>query len=147
MAFFYSFHVESFLCVSSDVGILQKLIQFPEFENVPIDTLTYTNAHCEHVYNGTSYHAVCQSADIRVELEWTDVLDRKQVVWPGFPAGDTAYDLTTVICPCGEARIQVNDKRVDGEVQTLKADDGFFRSTAFMAFAETWIGPLNKADT
>jgi hypothetical protein len=128
--------------------LVNKLTRhFPEFENIPVETLTYTNAHCEHVYNGTSYRAICRSAEIRVELEWMDVLDRKQVVWPDFPTGDTAYDLTTVICPCREARIQVNDKMVDGEVQTLKAGDGFFRSTAFLAFAETWIGPLNKTET
>jgi hypothetical protein len=119
---------------------------FPEFENVPVDTLKYVNAQCEHTYDGTSYQVKCQSTEARIELEWVEVLDRKQVNWRQFPAGDAAYDLTTVICPCGDGRIQVNDKRAAGEVQTLKADDGFFRSTAFLAFAETWIGPLGKEE-
>jgi len=117
---------------------------FPEFENIPVGTLPYTEAHCEHTYNGQSYRAVCQSAATQIKLEWVEVLDRKQVNWPGFPAGDATFDLTTVICPCKNGRIQINNNAVDGEVQTLKADDGFFRSTAFLAFAETWIGPVES---
>jgi hypothetical protein len=125
--------------------LVSKLARhFPEFENIPVDTLPYIDARCEHTYNGTSYQAICRSVDTQVELDWVDVLDRKQVNWPGFPTGETAYDLTTVICPCREGHIQVNGKAVDGEVQTLKADDGFFRSTAFLAFAETWIGPVES---
>ena len=126
------------------VLVTQLARHFPEFENVPVNTLPFAEAHCEHTYNGTSYRAICQTTDTQIKLEWVDVLDRKQVNWPGFPAGDAAFDLTTVICPCKEGHIQVNDKVVDGEVQTIKADDGFFRSTAFLAFAETWIGPVES---
>jgi len=128
--------------------LVDKLTQhFPEFENVPIETLTYVNAICEHTYDGTSYRVTCRAQNQQIKLEWVEVLDRKQIIWQGFPAGDASYDLTTVICPCRKGRIQVNDRMMEGEVQTLKADDGFFRSSAFLAFAETWIGPLSKAES
>lgn len=119
---------------------------FPEFQGVPVNTLDYVDAKCEHSYDGTSYRVVCQTTAANVEVEWVELLDRKQVFWPQFPAGNVAYDLTTVICPCRAGHIQINGKLVTGEVQTAQAADGTFSSTAFLAFAETWIGPLDKKE-
>jgi len=70
-------------------------------------------------------------------------LDRKQVIWPRFPAGKAAYDLTTVICPCRVGRIQINGEFITGEVQTAQSAEGLLASSAFLAFAETWVGPLD----
>ncbi|HZU86126.1 MAG TPA: hypothetical protein VFF78_01510, partial [Anaerolineaceae bacterium] len=67
---------------------------FPEFQEVPLETLSYVGAHCEHTYDGASYRVVCQASETQVEMEWDKVLDRKQVLWPKFPAGEAAYDLT-----------------------------------------------------
>ncbi len=117
---------------------------FPEFQDISIETLAYTEAHCEHTYDGTRYRVVCQIAKTRIELEWVDVLDRRQVIWPQFPGGEVAYDLTTVICPCRIGRIQIDGKLIPGEVKTARRADGSFSSTAFLAFAETWIGPLDR---
>jgi hypothetical protein len=125
--------------------LVKNLTQhFPEFQNVPTETLAYIEAHCEHTYNGSSYRVVCQAPDAQVELEWAEVLDRKQVIWPKFPAGEVAYDLTTVICPCRGGQIQINGQTIAGEVQTAQAANGAFSSSAFLAFAETWIGPLSE---
>jgi hypothetical protein len=127
--------------------LVKKLTQhFPEFREVPVSTLAYTDARCEHTYDGTCYRVVCRTAETTVEVEWSEVLDRKQVIWQQFPAGEVAYDLTTVICPCRVGRIQVNGKSVPGEVQTAQTASGSPASTAFLAFAETWIGPLDKKE-
>lgn len=119
---------------------------FPEFQAVPVNTLTYAEAHCEHTYDGTCYRVVCHAAAATVAVEWIELLDRKQVIWPQFPAGEVAYDLTTVICPCRSGHMRINDKPVAGEVQTAQTASGALSSTAFLAFAETWIGPLEKKE-
>lgn len=124
--------------------LVENLTQhFPEFQDVPVETLAYVDAPCEHTYDGISYRAVCRTPEAQVEVEWHDVLDRKQVVWPQFPAGAATYDLTTVICPCRVGHVWVNGELMEGEVKTVQAANGFFSSTAFLAFAETWVGPLD----
>ncbi len=119
---------------------------FPEFQEAPVNALAYLEAHCEHTYDGECYRVLCQTETAKVEIEWAEVLDRKQVLWQQFPAGATAYDLTTVICPCRVGRIRINGNWLPGEVQTTQAASGSLASTAFLAFAETWIGPLDKKE-
>lgn len=125
--------------------LVENLTQyFPEFQNIPVETLEFVNAHCEHRYNGAYYQVLCQVPNTRVELEWIDVLDRKQIVWTKFPAGKAIYDLTTVICPCRIGHMKINGNLVEGEVKIVQGTDGLFSSTAFLAFAETWVGPLEE---
>ena len=125
--------------------LVNKLTRhFPEFENVPTETLAYVNTHCEHTYDGARYQVLCLTPDVRVEIGWGEVLDRKQIIWPRFPTGDAAFDLTTVICPCRVGHIKINSETIEGEVKVVKNADGLFSSTAFLAFAETWIGPLDE---
>ena len=124
--------------------LVKELTQyFPEFENIPVGSLAYIDAHCKHTYDGTNYQVLCQTSDVQVLIEWSAVLDRKQVIWPHFPAGSKAYDLTTTISPCRVGNIQINRKTIDGEVKVVENADGTFSSSAFLAFAETWIGPLD----
>jgi hypothetical protein len=124
--------------------LVKNLTQyFGEFREVPVKTLEYADARCEHSYDGIRYRVICQTAQTKIEVQWTDVLDRKQVIWPQFPAGKAAYDLTTVICPCRAGRIQINDILLPGEVKTAAEPPS---STAFLAFAETWIGPLDRKE-
>lgn len=115
---------------------------FPEFQDVPINTLSTIEAQCDHTFDSHRYQVKCQTPQIPIEIEWHKLLERKQVIWPRFPAGEAAYDLTTVICPCQMGQIQLNGKRIAGEARVTQAADGQFSSTAFLAFAETWIGPL-----
>jgi hypothetical protein len=134
---------------TDNVDLAQVLVKdltqhFPEFRDVPVNTLAYVEARCEHTYDGTCYRVVCQTATAKVEIEWIELLDRKQVSWPQFPAGDVAFDLSTVICPCRVGRMRINGKPVNGDVQIAQTANGTFSSTAFLAFAETWIGPLEK---
>jgi hypothetical protein len=133
--------------LTDNINLAQVLVNnltqhFPEFQDVPIETLAYVDSHCEHTFDGTSYRVVCQTPETRIELEWGEVLDRKQIIWQKFPAGRAAYDLTTVICPCRIGRVQINGNLIEGEVKVTQSAEGQFSSTAFLAFAETWIGPL-----
>ncbi len=114
----------------------------PEFEDAPIEKLDYRRAHCEHTFAGSCYQVICEAPDRQVKIEWRNPLDRKQILWPRFPAGDAVYDLTTVICPCRAGSIWINNKELDGEVKVIQKTDGTFSSTAFLAFAETWVGPV-----
>jgi hypothetical protein len=137
-------------CIFTDNLELAKVLvknltqYFPEFREVPIVSLAYTSAHCEHTYDGSCYRVICLSPEAQVEIQWAEVLDRKQVIWPQFPAGQAAFDLSTVICPCRIGDIQINGKLIGGEVKTVQTADGKFSSTAFLAFAETWVGPVDK---
>lgn len=125
--------------------LVKKLTQyFPEFENVPASSLQYIQAHCGHAYDAGIYRVTCQIPAAQVELEWNEPLDRKQILWPGFPAGEEAYDLNTVIRPCKNGGIQINGKGIDGEVKVTQNAEGIHSSSAFLAFAETWIGPVEK---
>ena len=135
--------------LTDNLNLAQVLVtkltrHFPEFQEVPIGNLAYVDAHCEHIYDGAYYRVVCQTPKTQVKVEWGDILDRKQVIWPRFPAGDAVYDLTTVICPCRVGHIQLNGKQIEGEVSVVQAADGKLASTAFLAFAETWVGPLTE---
>jgi hypothetical protein len=139
-------------CILTDNQELAQILvrdltrHFPEFREIPVETLAYTDATCEHTYDRTCYRVMCQTAEIKVEVEWSEILDRKQVIWEQFPAGEMAYDLTTVICPCRTGSIRINGNLVTGEVQTAQTAGGSPGSTAFLAFAETWIGPLEKKE-
>lgn len=122
--------------------LVNKLTQyFPEFTDIPVSTFAFVNSRCEHTFDGDCYRVMCQTPKIRIEMEWIGLLDRKQLIWPQFPAGTTVFDLTTVICPCQVGRIQLNGRLMDGEVKTSKTANGRPSSTAFLAFAETWVGP------
>ena len=126
-------------------GLVNTLIQhFPEFQGIPLTQLNYHEAACEHTYDGNKYQVTCKTADTRMELEWSNILDRKQVLWGQFPAGPEMYDLTTVICPCGEGQVRLDGVLINGKVQTAQTKEGAPTSSAFLAFSETWIGPLAK---
>ncbi len=141
-------------CIFTDnFDLAQTLVKnltqyFPEFKGIPVGDLGYTEALCEHVFDGACYRVLCQAPEMRtqIEIEWAEILDRKQVIWPQFPAGKATYDLTTVICPCRAGRIRINGNLVTGEVQTAQTASGTLSSTAFLAFAETWVGPLDKKE-
>jgi hypothetical protein len=109
--------------------------------------LAYREATCQHTFDGDRYKVVCQAAETQIALEWGKILDRKQVVWPQFPAGPAAYDLTTTICPCKEAQIAVDGVALEGQVRLAQTAEGTMASSAFLAFAETWIGPLTPDQT
>ncbi|MEO7911894.1 MAG: hypothetical protein ABIV47_19790 [Roseiflexaceae bacterium] len=115
---------------------------FPEFRTIPVTRLPYLPAQCAHDSDGAQRYTVnCTTSQTSLRLEWADPLDHKQIYWPQFPAGPLFFDLTTVICPCRQATITINGAPLLGEVQTSDAN-GWPASSAFLAFAETWVGPV-----
>jgi len=126
-------------------GLVNTLVQyFPEFREAPCTQLAYAEADCQHHFDGDRYQMVVQAPKMRVELSWQKILERKLVLWPRFPAGDTAYDLTTTICPCGEGQLWINGEALIGNIQTGQTAEGVPLSSAFLAFAETWVGPVAR---
>ncbi|MCC7117290.1 MAG: hypothetical protein IT310_02100 [Anaerolineales bacterium] len=126
-------------------ALVNNLVRhFPEFKGIPIETLALITAESSPRYDGKSYQVLCQTSDAKIDLEWQEALDRKQILWDEFPAGETAYDLTTTIRPCRVGRIKINNSLIAGEVKVVQDENGVFSSSAFLAFAETWVGPLNS---
>src|SRR5512147_241977 len=65
---------------TDNIDLAQVLVKdltqyFPEFQDIPVDALAYTAAHCEHAYDGACYRVVCQAAETNVEIEWAEILD------------------------------------------------------------------------
>ena len=84
------------------------------------------------------YHrVVCHSGERQVALVWRDVEDRQMVIGSDLPMGERSFDLATVICPCATGIIEIDGKAVSGEVR-FSERDGQRRSSAFLAFAESW---------
>jgi hypothetical protein len=127
-------------------GLVNSLIQyFPAFRGVPLEDLPYAEAVCSHSFDGHRYQVECRAEKTRIELEWAKILDWKRLVWLRFPTGPVAYDLATLICPCREAQALVDGVPIDGEAQIGQTSEGTTGSSAFLAFAETWIGPVAQA--
>jgi hypothetical protein len=115
---------------------------FPEFKDVPVADLPYTEADCEDSFNETDGYIVsCTSGEDRIAVEWANLLDQKALSWPGFPAGKQNFDLQNVICPCGSGTITVNNQTISGKVKKTSTSENTPSSSAFLAFAESWVGP------
>jgi hypothetical protein len=74
----------------------------------------------------------------RIELLWRDVRDYQQVIATEMSLGGRSFELATVICPCAEATIIFDGASVQGQVR-LGERDGRPQSSAFLAFAESWV--------
>ncbi len=132
---------------TDNLALAEKLVEtltrhFPEFETIPVSRLKYLPAVCTHTYDGDSYRVKCQTSATQITLTWSTPLDRKQILWKNFPTGESAYDLTTVICPCRAGEIQFKGQAVTGQVSCRQTESGQWSSSAFLAFAETWVGPV-----
>jgi hypothetical protein len=100
---------------------------------------------CRQTHNSTGNYTVnCQAETLRVVVEWADILDQKMFVIRKLPAGDNLFDLINVTCPCSCGSINVAGVSVPGEVQVTTEPNGEVSSTAFLAFAETWLGPFPR---
>lgn len=85
------------------------------------------------------YHrVVCHADDHAVELVWQDVRDRQMIIGTDLELGGRSFELATVICPCARATITLDGSPVPGEVR-LGERDGHLQSSAFLAFAESWV--------
>ncbi len=86
--------------------------------------------------DGLRLHRVaCSVGATTVELEWRDALEVFHTLTTT-TVGDSDWEVTSVICPCAAGGIRVNGIAAAGEVHQPEGD---FRSSAFLAFAESWV--------
>ncbi len=82
--------------------------------------------------DGHRLHRIaCTSGATAIELEWRDVIDVFQCVT--YPTG---FEVSVIAAPCTSATITVDGVRASGEIHQ---PEGWFGSSAMLAFAETWI--------
>lgn len=83
------------------------------------------------VSGGDRFHRItCVTTTTTIELEWRDVLDTFQV-----QTRLTGYETSAIARPCAAAEVRVNGVPAHGEVHQ---PEGWFGSSAALAFAETW---------
>jgi hypothetical protein len=119
---------------------------FGDFQDKGFPAVTPEPARFFQESDSRSYHRVVAHAEAhRVELVWRDVRDYQQVIGSDTQLGGRSFELATVICPCAEATITVDDVPVQGDVR-LTERDGRPQSSAFLAFAESWVenGPATS---
>ncbi|HEY8601595.1 MAG TPA: hypothetical protein VIL85_24425 [Thermomicrobiales bacterium] len=116
---------------------------FPEYQGLGFGALEPLPARFFQESHGGSYHrAACHAGPRTIELTWREILDRKLLSVPDFPCGERRFDLSTVLCPCGSATLVVDGRAIEGEVRAQRDGDSP-QSSAFLAFCETWVGPLD----
>ncbi len=81
------------------------------------------------------YRVACSYGTTTIELEWRDASDVFHTVTTP-KVGGSLWEVTNVICPCADAGISVDGTAIPGEVGY---PEGWFRSSAFLAFAESWV--------
>jgi hypothetical protein len=87
-----------------------------------------------------SYHRVaCHAGEQVIELVWRDVRDRQMMLVSEMALGGRSFELATIMCPCGEASITIAGQPLAGEVRVSTDGGGRPRSSAFLAFAESWV--------
>jgi hypothetical protein len=96
-------------------------------EDAPLRTARFTEQ-----LDGQRLHRIsCTAGALTIELEWRDVVEVFQAVT--YPTG---YEVSVIAAPCAAATITVNGVQAAGEIHR---PEGWFKSSAMLAFAETWI--------
>ena len=118
---------------------------FADFQGHGFDRVAPTPARFFQESDSRRYHrVVCHAGEQAIVLDWRDVRDRQMIVGSGMVLGGHGFALATVICPCGEASITIDDRPLPGEARVTADDGGRPRGSAFLAFAESWVdnGPV-----
>lgn len=114
---------------------------FPEFADLGFSEREPQTARIAwHADGADAYRAVCHAGERTIALSWREILDRKLLLYPDFPCGPQRFDLSTVLCPCGDASLHVDGRPIAGEVHAARGGTAP-QSSAFLAFCETWVGP------
>ena len=81
------------------------------------------------------HRIVCTTAATTIELIWQEVLDTYQKM-NLTTLGGREFRVSNVISPCARGSISVNGKLAAGEA---RRQEGLNSSSAFLAFAESWV--------
>ncbi|MEO8612002.1 MAG: hypothetical protein ABI690_29165 [Chloroflexota bacterium] len=129
-------------------ALVDELVQyFPGVGHIPFTTIKVETAALSHSGDGQKIYRVnvC-SAGHEIDITWENVLDvRLPKTYSDFiheAERGTVLDVSNVICPVGQGSIVINGARVGGDVYSFH-DGTIPRSTAFLAFSETWVRRLS----
>ncbi len=104
---------------------------YPPIHDRGIETGPPVPAQFTEVSAGEQVHRIsCLAGPSVIELEWRDPLDTIQVT-----THPTGFECSVVARPCADAEIRVDGVAARGEVHH---PEGWFGSSAILAFAETW---------
>jgi hypothetical protein len=113
---------------------------FPDFKEQGFPSVAIRPARFFQESDSRRYHrVVCHGEDRAIELVWRDVIDRQLLQVSEMELGPGRFDLATVICPCNVATVSIDNVPVPGEVRVSTNAAGLPSSSAFLAFAETWV--------
>ncbi len=109
---------------------------FPAFRDRGFTDLEPQQARFSQQANGKKQHRiVCWTATSTIEIIWTDVADAFQKMNVS-TLGGRDWRVGNVICPCAGGSITVDGTLVAGEI---RRSDALNSSSAFLAFAESWV--------
>ncbi|HEV2127079.1 MAG TPA: hypothetical protein VGR22_00495 [Thermomicrobiales bacterium] len=110
--------------------------QFDRLQGRGIEDREIQPARFTMLADGIRLHRVtCAAGATTIELEWRDALEAVHMV--ATPrVGSSRWEVTNVVLPCAGAAIRVDGIEIAGEVHQ---PEGIYRSSAFLAFAESWV--------
>jgi hypothetical protein len=122
--------------------VVDELVQhFDYVTHVRFGEVPVEEAHISQSGDSVhEYRVVCDAGSTTIDLLWRDVLEfRLPRTYPDLiTLPDAILDVSNVICPTAIGSIVINRVAVDGNVHSYH-DGERHRSSAFLAFSETWV--------
>lgn len=113
---------------------------FGDFKDMGFPSVAIRPARFFQESDSRRYHrVVCHGEDHAIEMVWREVVDRQLLQVSEMALGPSHFDLATVICPCAAATVTIDDTPIAGDVRVSTNASGLPSSSAFLAFAETWV--------
>ena len=125
-------------------ALVDELVQFfPGVGHIPFTTIKVEAGILSQSGDGKNrYHVESRSAQHEIDITWEYMLDtRLPHTYADFiheADRGTLLDVSNVICPMAQGSIHVDGVPVGGRVHSFH-DGTMQRSTAFLAFSETWV--------
>jgi hypothetical protein len=142
-------HLAALTLIVADNAVLGRMVvndlvqHFPGLGHIPFTEISVETGNLSQVSDGQKNLRIeCRTAQYHIEITWADVLDvRLPHTYANFISEaerGTALDVSNVICPVGGGGIVIDGAAVKGKVHSFH-DGTMHRSTAFLAFSETWV--------
>jgi hypothetical protein len=90
----------------------------------------------------TDYREILRGSGITLEMHWSDMGDPIPVEVTVENSATKAHEMYSVFLEAKSAAVSVNGTQLPGSVQSRQFF-GRTMSTAFLAFSETWVTPVN----
>ena len=124
--------------------VADTLVQhFEGFDRLDLKAVQVENARLTQSGNPREvYRVVCRADSHTIEVTWNDLLDVRlpHTYTNLITESDTGsvLDVSNVICPVERGSVIIDGVSISGKVHSFH-DGTRHRSTAFLAFSETWI--------